>query len=164
MPGRSSANNAGFNPGHDHDHCVEDALSAAETICQTGGARLTSLRHRVLELVWQSHRPVGAYAVLDQLKREHRSAAPPTVYRALEFLLEQGLVHRIQSLNAFVGCAHPDEVHRGFFLICTDCGDAMEVEDKGVDRAITRSAKGFGFEVQTCTIEAAGLCPECNAQ
>lgn len=163
MPGRSSAANAGFNSAHDHDHCVEDALSAAEAVCLTQGARLTSLRRRVLELVWQSHRPVGAYAVLDQLKREHRSAAPPTVYRALDFLLEQGLVHRIQSLNAFVGCAQPDAVHRGFFLICTDCGDAIEVEDNGVDGAITRSAKRFGFDVQSRTIEAAGLCPECKA-
>ena len=164
MPERSSLASTGFNSVHDHDTCVEDALSAAEAVCLPQGARLTSLRRRVLELVWQSHRPVGAYAVLDQLKREHRSAAPPTVYRALDFLLEQGLVHRIQSLNAFVGCAHPDAVHRGFFLICTDCGDAIEVEDKGVDGAIIRSAKRFGFDVQSRTIEAAGLCPGCNVQ
>ena len=163
MPLNTIAPNTGFNSAHDHQHCVEDALRTAEAVCSTKGARLTSLRRRVLELVWQSHRPVGAYAVLDQLKQERRSAAPPTVYRALEFLLEQGLVHRIQSLNAFVGCAHPNEVHRGFFLICQDCGDAIEVEDDSVDGAINRSAKRFGFQVQSRTIEAAGICPECKA-
>jgi Fur family zinc uptake transcriptional regulator len=163
MAKASGALGTGFNPVHDHDHCVADALSAAEQVCRKHGARLTSLRRRVLELVWQSHRPVGAYAVLDLLKPEHRAAAPPTVYRALDFLLEQGLVHRIQSLNAFVGCAHPDQVHHGFFLICKSCGDAIEVEDDGVDGAISRSAERFGFQVQARTIEAAGICPGCNA-
>ena len=152
-----------FNAHHDHDSCVKDALAVAEAVCQEKGSRLTTLRGRVLELVWQSHRPVGAYVVLDQLKREHSAAAPPTVYRALDFLLEHGLVHRIQSLNAFVGCAQPGAVHRGLFLICADCGDAIEVEDEVVDGAIVRSAKRFGFEVQSCTIEAVGICPGCKS-
>ena len=152
-----------WNERHDHDHCMSDALDKAEAICTDRGVRLTSLRARVLELVWASHRPVGAYALLESLRGEHKSAAPPTIYRALEFLLEQGLVHRIQSLNAFVGCSDPGHVHRGLFFICTDCGDALEIEDDGIDKAIAVSAGHQGFEIQSRTIEAAGVCPQCRA-
>ncbi|NQV54443.1 MAG: transcriptional repressor, partial [Rhodospirillales bacterium] len=95
-------------------------------------------------------------------KREPVAAAPPTVYRALDFLLAHGLVHRIQSLNAFVGCAHPHETHRSFFLICTECGDAVEVEDADVDGAIDGTAGKFGFQLNSRTIEAIGICPKCK--
>ena len=87
---------------HDHSACVEHAVARAKQVCEEKGVRLTPMRLRVLELVWRSHKPIGAYALLDEIKLEHKSAAPPTVYRALDFLMEQGLVHRIQSLNAFV--------------------------------------------------------------
>src|SRR5690606_10698879 len=89
---------------HDHEQCVSDALAAAEQVCERSGARLTPVRRGVLGLVWQSHRPMGAYDLLDTLAREDdRRPAPPTVYRALDFLQEHGLVHRIASLNAFIG-------------------------------------------------------------
>ena len=94
--------------GHDHRRCVADALDKAEALCSDRGARLTKLRCRVLELVWNSHAPIGAYDVLRRLSQEHQSAAPPTVYRALDFLLEQGLIHRIESLNAYIGCPVPE--------------------------------------------------------
>ena len=112
-------------------------------------------------LVWENHRPAGAYALLDGLKPEHPSAAPPTVYRALEFLLDHGLVHRIQSLNAFVGCADPEHAHRGLFLICDACGDAVEIEDSEIDRAVAKSATQLGFTLKSRTIEATGLCRQC---
>jgi Fur family zinc uptake transcriptional regulator len=92
---------------HQHEHCVHDALAAAEVLCAKRGVRLTAIRKRVLELVWASHQPLGAYAILDKLTNEGHKPAPPTVYRALEFLLEHGLIHRIASLNAFLGCIHP---------------------------------------------------------
>ena len=94
------------------------------------GVRFTPLRRRVLELVWSSHKPVGAYALLDQLRNEDLGSAPPTVYRALDFLIENGLIHRIERMNAFVGCSHPGEAHRGFFLICGDCGNAEELRER----------------------------------
>ncbi len=150
-------------PGdHNHDHCIADALDRAEELCAGKGVRLTALRRRVLELIWDSHKPVGAYAILDILKDDQRSAAPPTVYRALDFLIEHGLVHRIQSLNAFVGCADPDHAHAGFFLICNECGDAVEIEDENVDRAVAATAKGRGFDIFTQTVEATGRCPQCR--
>ncbi len=147
---------------HDHGQCVDDALSMAQKLCVQRGVRLTPIRQRVLELVWQSHQPVGAYALLDEIKPEHGAAAPPTVYRALDFLMEQGLVHRIQSLNAYVGCSDPEHPHKGIFLICNDCGDALEMDDDSVADTITRFAAGLGFQLTSQSVEAAGLCPSCQ--
>ena len=98
---------AGHAPAHahDHKHCVEDALAAAERLCAAKDLRFTPLRRRVLELVWSSHKPVGAYALLDKLRNEDLGSAPPTVYRALDFLIENGLIHRIERMNAFIGCS-----------------------------------------------------------
>ena len=147
---------------HDHDACLADAISVAKNICQNKGVRLTRIRQRVLELVWRSHRPVGAYALLDVIKPDHRSAAPPTIYRALDFLMEQGLVHRIQSLNAYVGCNDPGHAQKGIFLICNECGDALEIEDETVASSIKKSATGLGFYLSSQSVEAVGLCPGCQ--
>ena len=148
---------------HDHQQCIEDALASANAVCGDRGARLTPLRRRVLELIWESQRPIGAYALLDALKSEHGAARPPTIYRALDFLIEQGLVHRIQSLNAFIGCTDPAVAHSGLFLICIECGDTVEIEDEKIDAAIQASADGLGFAVSSRMIEASGVCPECQA-
>ena len=105
---------APFQPqNHDHRKCIDDAIAAAETRCARDGRSFTALRRQVLELVWSSHGPVGAYDLLDMLRAKRRNAAPPTVYRALEFLLQCGLIHRIESLNAYVGCGSPYEHHGG---------------------------------------------------
>jgi len=147
---------------HDHDGCVRAALAAAEEQCQRSGARLTTIRRRVLELVWDRHAPVGAYAVLDALKAEGQNAAPPTVYRALDFLLEQGLIHRIERLNAFVGCAHPVGPHAAQFLICRACGRVAELDDPAIGQAILAGALKQGFSVSRQTVEVEGLCPDCQ--
>ncbi|HEY7991250.1 MAG TPA: Fur family transcriptional regulator [Stellaceae bacterium] len=150
--------------GHDHDHCVEEALDRADALCATQGARLTELRRAVLELVWRGHEPVGAYALLDALKRSHPNAAPPTIYRALEFLAARGLIHRIESLNAYIGCDHPERPHEGQFLICAKCSNAAEIDDPGVARALSKSANGLGFAVTHQTVELSGLCPSCQRE
>jgi len=148
---------------HDHSRCVSDALAAAELVCERAGARLTALRKRVLELVWQSHRPLGAYDLLDTLAREDdRRPAPPTVYRALDFLQEHGLVHRIASLNAFIGCASPEHTHQGHFLICRNCRVAIELEQTLIHPAIAEVAQRMGFAVESETVEIAGLCAHCQ--
>ncbi len=149
-------------PSHDHRKCVHTALSTAEAVCKARGEKLTPVRKRVLELVWASHRPVGAYALLDSLRADGRSAAPPTVYRALEFLLAQGLVHRVESLNAYLGCAHPADDHAAQFLICRQCGTAAELEETEIASAIDRHAKRAGFAVERRTVEAMGLCAACQ--
>lgn len=149
--------------GHNHAHCVASALAAAASLCEREGQRLTELRRRVLELVWSSHQPIGAYAILSQLK-SGKTAAPPTVYRALDFLLERGLIHRIESLNAFVGCAQPGDDHVVQFLICTDCGNAAEVEDQRVSKAIGAVANDHGFTLQNRIVELTGLCTHCRGR
>ncbi len=148
---------------HDHRRCIADALDKAAALCASRDARLTELRRRVLELVWRSHEPVGAYTVLEQLQRERGSAAPPTVYRALDFLLAQGLIHRLESLNAFIGCPIPERRHNSQFLICTGCGGVAEIDDARIDAAIARSAEHEGFAVERLTVELQGRCPACNA-
>ena len=149
-------------PAHDHDHCIEDALAAADKLCTTKGLRFTPLRRRVLELVWSSHKPVGAYALLDQLRDEDLGSAPPTVYRALDFLIEHGMIHRIERMNAFVGCSHPGENHRGFFLICGECGNAEELESASLADTIAASAGRRGFAARDMTLEVTGLCGQCR--
>jgi Fur family zinc uptake transcriptional regulator len=147
---------------HDHDRCVERALARAESLCRERGARLTVQRRRVLELLWTSHRPIGAYEVLDMLREEGFSAAPPTVYRALDFLLGQRLIHRIESLNAFVGCDRPDTEHTGQFFVCTGCCQVAEMDDRQITRAVSRSAADVGFEPEHQTIEVSGVCRRCR--
>lgn len=147
---------------HDHQRCIDEALDKAAELCADRDARLTELRRQVLELVWSSHEPVGAYAVLERLQRDRGSAAPPTVYRALDFLMAQGLIHRIESLNAFVGCPTPDRRHHSQFLICTGCGGVAEIDDPQVDAAIARSAQDKGFSVERLTVELQGRCPACG--
>ena len=148
---------------HDHSHCVRDALAEAEALCARDGLRLTALRKRVLELVWASHKPLGAYDILGVLSEEDgRRAAPPTVYRALDFLLENGLVHRIASLNAFIGCVHPGELHQGQFLICKACHAAIELELPAISQSIVAGAAAVGFAVESQTVEVVGLCAGCQ--
>jgi Fur family zinc uptake transcriptional regulator len=149
-------------PTHDHQHCVEDALAAAERLCAARDLRFTPLRRRVLELVWNSHKPVGAYAVLDALRKEDLGSAPPTVYRALDFLIEHGLIHRIERMNAFVGCSHPGETHRGFFLICNECGNAEEMQSPALADTIATSASRSGFTAREMTLEVSGTCAGCQ--
>lgn len=148
--------------GHDHGGCVRHALAMAEEQCRRNGARLTEIRRRVLELVWSRHAPTGAYAVLDALKAEGQNAAPPTVYRALDFLLEQGLIHRIERLNAFVGCPHPEGPHAAQFLICQKCGAVAELDDPAIGQAIESGAAKLGFSVSRQIVEIEGLCPDCR--
>lgn len=148
---------------HDHSRCVSHALAEAESICTRQGLRLTALRKRVLELVWQSHKPLGAYDILAVLsEQDGRRAAPPTVYRALDFLLDNGLVHRIASLNAFVGCSHPTHIHQGQFLICRNCHAAIELEHPAISAAIVSGAQSVGFVVEGQTVEVLGLCAGCQ--
>ena len=148
---------------HDHNHCIDDAVSAARRLCTERGVRLTSLREQVLGLIWQSHKPLGAYSLMEMLaKASTRRVAPPTVYRALDFLLEEGFVHRINSLNAFIGCPSPAFKHQSQFLICQTCGVAVELSDEGLHQGVANSAAMAGFTLSTHSIEITGLCPSCQ--
>ena len=149
--------------GHDHGHCVRQAMEEAQALCRDRSARLTPLRARVLELIWQSHKPLGAYAILDMLAQEGRRPAPPTVYRALEFLLKYGLVHRIASLNAYTGCNAPGHSATGQFLICRECGTVAELSNSRISTAIEAAAEAEAFSTDQHTVEITGICPHCKA-
>lgn len=147
---------------HNHSHCVSDALGAARQLCADRGARLTPLRQQVLELIWQNHKPLGAYLLMDMLATAStRRVAPPTVYRALDFLLEQGLIHRINGLNAFIGCPSPGKKHQSHFLICRLCGVAVELDASVLTQNIQLAARGAGFSVESHSVEVMGVCPCC---
>lgn len=147
---------------HDHRACIADALARAQSLCRERGERLTDLREKVLRLVLQSHRALGAYDLLDALNAEGRKAAPPTIYRTLDFLQQAGLVHRIASLNAFVACLHPGQPHSGCFLICKYCRNVLELETSRINEAVRLASAEQGFTVTESTIEVAGLCPACK--
>ncbi|ABA58880.1 Ferric-uptake regulator [Nitrosococcus oceani ATCC 19707] len=149
-------------PSHDHWRCIRNALAVAEKTCASRGLRLTKLRRRVLELIWDRHEPAKAYDILEQLRQEHQAAAPPTVYRALDFLLQTGLIHRVETLNAYVGCGDPDRLHIGQFLLCRRCGTVAELDAPEITGIITREAKYLGFRVDRQTVEIRGLCPQCS--
>lgn len=147
---------------HDHDACMADAVAAAEVRTTQSDARLTPLRRRVLELVCESHVPVGAYDLLARLEGERKArAAPPTIYRALDFLMEHGLIHRITSLNAYVACFGPHRPHDACLFICERCRTVEESEAPGLRRAIDREAADTGFTVRSQTIEITGVCRAC---
>ena len=140
-------------------------LDRAEAVCEQRGVRLTGLRRQVLGLVLDAGGPAGAYELLDRLRERRGAAAPPTVYRALEFLQEQGLVHRVERLSAFVGCVEElghAHAHPAQFLICRNCGRVTEIEDHDLADALAAAAKRVGFAVVGATIEAEGLCATCG--
>lgn len=156
---------------HDHNQCRHNALSKAEEQCHKHGARLTDIRRKVLEILWDDHRPISAYDILHRLNAQAQAenptakpAAPPVVYRALDFLMAQGLAHKLASLNAFVGSAHPDRPQGAQFFICRVCHAVAEVRSLRIHDEITAAAESLGFEVQAPVVEVEGLCPACRAQ
>lgn len=149
---------------HDHSACQHLALAEAEALLKQQNARLTPVRRRTLEILLEAHRAMGAYEVLDRLAEEGFGKQPPVAYRALDFLVEHGLVHRLQRLNAFIACLHPGEDHTPAFLICRNCKKVAESTATGISTALTKAAARQGFAIERATIEAAGLCPSCQQQ
>ena len=147
---------------HHHDHDAQAFVGAVASACELRGLRLTPLRLRVLELIAGESKPVKAYDLLDRLKSEHGSAAPPTVYRALDFLLEHRFIHKLESVNAFVGCHHPNEAHQVPFLICDVCAGAVEICDERVSRLLGEQAREHGFKPRAQTLEVHGVCEDCR--
>lgn len=143
---------------------TEALLDQAERICSGRGARLTELRRAVLGLILDRGAPTGAYDLLERLRESRTTAAPPTVYRALDFLLEQGLVHKLERLSAFVGCVAHEQDHAAQFLICRSCGRVTELEDHELAHALTDAASRLGFKIGKATIEAEGQCAACAAE
>lgn len=164
-PTEPSAENApvGFTD-HDHGSCVETALRTAETRCKQEGLRLTPVRRKVLEMLLQEHRALGAYAILDRLRAEGFGSQPPVAYRALDFLVANGFVHKIERLNAFVACANPGAAHSPAFMICRVCDAVAEAQSTPAKGALGAAARAVGFEIERTVVEAEGICPDCSAK
>jgi Fur family zinc uptake transcriptional regulator len=158
---RGCADPAAAFAAHDHRHCAGDVLARAEALVAAGGVRLTPVRRRVLEILLEEHRALGAYDVLKRLAAEGFGNQPPVAYRALDFLAENGFVHRIRRLNAFAACMHPGEDHAPVFLICRNCNAVAEMPAAPVRAALGAAAADLGFAVERTTVEAMGLCPAC---
>ncbi len=141
----------------------ETRLAAAQTHCAQRGVQLTALRRAVLSLILRSPAPLTAYQLLDQLKATRQSAVPPTIYRALDFLLANRLIHRIERLNAFIPCAEADHAHADAqFLICSICGTVTEMDDHGVSAALAGAAAAQGFVPGRAMVELEGICAACR--
>jgi len=135
-------------------------LTEAERVCAAAGEQFTPLRRQVFELLTEEHAPAKAYDLLAKLGAE---AKPPTIYRALEFLMKLGLVHRIESLNAFVACEVGACARSTIFLICDQCGRAEEFDAGHALVDLGEAAARDGFQIKRTMIEATGLCGECQA-
>ncbi|MES2858436.1 MAG: transcriptional repressor [Pseudomonadota bacterium] len=148
-------------PTH-HVHDGDAFVLEVERACASRGLRLTTTRAHALRLIADAGRPLKAYDLLDRMKATHGAAAPPTVYRALDFLLEHGFIHKLSSINAFVGCHHPaSAAHAVPFLICDQCQSATELEDPGIVEVLEVAARGLGFSPRAQTLEVHGLCAGC---
>jgi len=141
----------------------DDAFLKVESFCQTNEIRLTPIRRHVLRLLFERDAPVGAYDLLADLRQILGKAEAPTVYRALEYLGAHGLVHRIESMNAYLACPHPEDLHASQFLICAECNKTVELTDQTIGDAIGSAAQQAGFEVRQQTVEVIGRCDDCAA-
>lgn len=141
---------------------MQHALQAAEKVCKDKGVRLTSIRKRILELICTSHKAMGAYNLLDLYKQEDLKAKPVTIYRALNFLMDVGLVHKIESLNAFIGCLQSEKQHQTAIFICDNCKNAYEIDASSVYENLFTLSQSLQFKPQKLTIELRGLCVNCR--
>ena len=145
-------------------HAPAERVALAMSLCGARGVQLTSLRRQILELLWESGRPTGAYELIEALKlRNSRPVGPPTVYRALEFLISQGFVSKIESHNAYVPCVHPERHQDCLFFICGDCGASVELADPRIEQLLAENAADLGYRVTRRVVEVEGTCASCIA-
>ena len=152
---------------HQHVHTADchtqaERLAEADALVQHQGARFTAMRRATYDFLLAQKAPLSAYDILakleDQLKKK---LAPPTVYRALDFLLAQGLIHRLETSNAYLVCDHPGEVHESVYLVCSQCGEAQEIDDQAVSQVLQAKAQALGFRPDKQVIEVQGRCKSC---
>lgn len=150
--------------GHHHAHAPGSFVHEVEGACAARGLKLTPMRRRVLELIALSDKPIKAYDLLDRLRSDVEKAAPTQVYRALDFLIEHGFIHKLESINAFTQCPHPTERHAVPFFICDQCGAATEFCDSSVAAQLNAHAHALGFQPRAQTLEVHGICVDCRGQ
>jgi Fur family zinc uptake transcriptional regulator len=147
---------------HDHTSCIRSGITAVDARCAAHGLQFTPVRRRVLEILLQEHRALGAYDILDKLRAENLGSQPPVAYRALDFLVQHGFAHKIERLNAFIACAHMGHDHTPAFLICRSCDAVAETHTDPARGMLGRAAQDSGFAIEQAVVEALGLCPACQ--
>lgn len=152
-----------------HHHDIKSRLAEAKTICEAKGSRFTELRQEIYQLILEADKPLGAYDLITALQELRKQSgdkqsniAPPTIYRSLEFLLTHGLIHQLNSINAYVPCCHPRHAHTAAFLICENCRNVQECDNLPVSEILTFSQEHAHFVVKKSTIELSGLCHACQ--
>ncbi len=148
---------------HDHAACISAGVAQAAIACQAAGLQFTPVRRRVLEILLAEHRAMGAYDVLEHLRREGLGSQPPVAYRALDFLVKNGFAHKIERLNAFIACTRSGKDHAPVFLICSSCASVMETTWEPGESQLGVAADAVGFSVNAVVVEAMGTCPACRA-
>ncbi|MFK7854946.1 MAG: transcriptional repressor [Granulosicoccus sp.] len=151
----------GFEP-HKHVDCISDAISVAEQRCETRSLRLTAVRRQVLEILLQEHVALGAYDILEHLRKAGFKSQPPVAYRALDFLVTNGFVHKVERLNAFIACSYPGKSHSPAFMICRNCDVVAETCSTPAKGTLGAAARSAGFRIERTVVEAEGLCPACQ--
>ncbi len=150
-------------PGHDHGSCIASGFEYAEAACDGRRVRFTPNRRAVLEVLLSDHKPLSAYEIAERIDWRGRKGGPVQVYRALELFETLGLVHRIESLNAYIACSRQDASHGAQFLVCKHCNRVAEASDGRLEKDIQRLAEQAGFQVHAPVVEIKGLCPDCAA-
>ena len=147
---------------HNHETCIADGVAQVDAACLRAGLQFTPVRRRVLEILLQEHRALGAYDILDRLRAEGLGSQPPVAYRALDFLVKHGFAHRIEKLNAFVACTDPGNAHAPAFMICRSCDAVAETPSEQAQDVLGQAAASAGFLIESAVLEAEGLCPNCQ--
>ncbi len=142
---------------------VAGALAVAEALCAERGKRFTPIRRKVLELLLQHRRSLKAYELLDEIRAVHPNATPPTVYRALDFLLDEGLVHKVDSLNTFIACGDAAGAPHNLLVVCTRCGAVAEIHDDVVRNRLAHRIEHAGYRLAGQEMEVKALCGACQA-
>jgi Fur family transcriptional regulator, zinc uptake regulator len=151
-------------PGTNHDHaqCKKELILRAEAICRGRGSRLTDQRRDILACVAEGHAAMGAYDIIEKMAKRGVRHAPVTIYRALEFLTDHGLVHKIECRNAYVACSHAHQGKPAALLICEKCGVVAEVDAPEMAHTISKKARGLGFRPRQTVMELMGTCQNCE--
>lgn len=145
-----------------HHRCIESALELTEKVCKKNNLNFTSQRKSVFKLIWDSHVPIKAYDILSQFQKEDPDAKPITIYRSLDFLIENGIIHKIESQNSYMGCTHPGAKHNCYFTICSKCNLVTEECDSNLLNDVYNNLAKKNFIIKHVTLEIHGLCKNCS--
>lgn len=147
---------------HDHNNCINKAIKNANDVCKKNFNNLTDLRKRVLEIILSSkHKAIKAYDILEKLKNDDFSNAPPTVYRALDFLIENKIIHKINSINAYFACYEKNKTNQCYFIICKKCSAINEYKSDVINLDIEKIAKKSKAKINSVNLEIEVECSDC---